>query len=240
MTLEKIDALKGIRYNDNIFIAAGVANTHKNELLQLSYLYTYILYVVRGLAAAEYSVMTSTYHDLFAKDQEVCKLNWQEHMNKTTMITITNVDSWDWIKKYKWNQYRCVWCSSTAPCRQRQTGRLSLTSCSIGNMKKYLGEIAAKSTCDDDEITPHNVHSHVVDLSVNFLSNQTKCGLSNEDSHDQRNDKYWNVDRLHGRAIFSCETCGDTKQFRLIGDKRCLLFILRVVSSFELEFMQSS
>lgn len=39
MTLEKIDALKGIRYNDNIFIAAGVANTNKNELPQVSYLY---------------------------------------------------------------------------------------------------------------------------------------------------------------------------------------------------------
>lgn len=38
MTLEKIDALKGIRYNDNIFIAAGVANTNENELPQL-YLY---------------------------------------------------------------------------------------------------------------------------------------------------------------------------------------------------------
>lgn len=89
-------------------------------------------------------------------------------MNKTTMITITNVASRDRVNK--WNQYRCV--EQLHRARPRQTGRLSLNSCSIVNMEKYSCEIAPRSTYD--ELITNNQQKVSTKATLdNLLSNQT-------------------------------------------------------------------
>lgn len=99
MTLEKIDALKGIRYNDNIFIAAGVANTNENELPQL-YLWT---------GRTRHVVTWPCCRGIFCYDHYISwpncwesgslQINQQDGKQSQSLITNTNIDSNDLTSK---------------------------------------------------------------------------------------------------------------------------------------------